>query len=105
MSTHIHRLALAIKLTLQAVAAPCALCGATVPARIGPQLFLAASFDPVCDTCCGIYAPELDMMLNWWWSRVNSVPLDDGGDPFDAADAPPPDDPDWEPLPPRVSAA
>ncbi len=104
MTTHIHRLALAIKLTPQAVAAPCALCGATVPARIGPQLFLAASFDPVCDTCGGIFAPELSSMLDSWWRRVNSIPLDDGGDPFDAADAPP-DDPDWERPPPRVSAA
>jgi len=42
---------------------PCAVCGGDTLAEVGPELFLAGTWRPVCWACGSKYAPELMAQL------------------------------------------
>lgn len=55
---------LAIKLNDEAYQYECALCGDERTCIVGPELFLADSWDVVCDECGRKYAPQLMALLD-----------------------------------------
>ena len=54
---------LAIKYNNCSSAEPCALCGRTVDQDVGLALFMADSYEQVCDACAATHAPELLQLL------------------------------------------
>ena len=59
---------LAIKINNVATNDPCAICGDRTDPAIGPDLFLADSWQLVCWKCGKKYAPGLVAMLQTWYS-------------------------------------
>ncbi len=57
---------IAIKYNNLSSAEPCAICGRVVDQDVGPALFLASTYDQVCESCGEQYAPELAAMLKAW---------------------------------------
>ena len=55
---------LAIKLNDESYEYECALCGDERTSANGPELFLAESWDLVCDECGRKYAPQLMALLD-----------------------------------------
>ena len=55
---------LAIKLNEESVAYECAVCGDARVSAEGPELFLADSWDLVCDECGRKYAPLLMALID-----------------------------------------
>lgn len=54
----------AIKYNNQRVSGPCAVCGNTTdPSTTGVGIYLANSFDPVCDRCGMTYVPTLATLV------------------------------------------
>lgn len=54
----------AIKYNTQQAGGPCAVCGrATDPSTAGVGVFLANSFDPVCDQCGMTHVPTLAALV------------------------------------------
>ena len=58
------RIDLAIKLNEDSATYECAVCGDTRASVEGPELFLADSWDLVCDECGRKYAPQLMALMD-----------------------------------------
>ena len=58
------RIDLAIKLNEDASTYECAVCGDTRASVDGPELFIADSWDLVCDECGRKYAPQLMALMD-----------------------------------------
>ena len=58
---------LAIKMNNCATNDPCAICGARTDPGLGPELFMADSWDVVCWDCGRKYAPALVVLLETWY--------------------------------------
>lgn len=43
--------------------APCALCGEWIDVQKGPGMYPLASWEPVCEDCAAVHAPELQRVL------------------------------------------
>lgn len=56
----------AIKYTNQQVAGPCAVCGGVTEPSANIAIFLANSFDPVCDQCGITHAPTLAALVTMY---------------------------------------
>ena len=63
---HVDPTEIAITYTTEHAATRCVLCNGVTYPVLGPELFLAESYDPVCRTCGAQYAPELVAMLQAW---------------------------------------
>jgi hypothetical protein len=53
-----------VKLNSCATNDPCALCGFPTDQRVGPDLFLGATWHPVCYECGKKHAPELTYLVS-----------------------------------------
>lgn len=59
----------AIKWNNAQAAGPCAVCGGVANPPVGPELFMADSWAPVCWDCGRKHAPEFaDMLMGYWHS-------------------------------------
>jgi ribosome-binding protein aMBF1 (putative translation factor) len=38
---------------------PCPICGTEIKPDVGPQLFLAGTWEPVCEDCAKIHSPQI----------------------------------------------
>ena len=56
----------AIKYTTQQDAGRCAVCGRNIEAAAGVGLFMANSFDPVCEPCGITHAPTLAALVTMY---------------------------------------
>ena len=63
---HVDPTEIAIKYNTEHAACHCILCNGITYPVLGPELFLAESYDPVCRACGAQYAPELFAMLQAW---------------------------------------
>ena len=52
--------------------APCGVCGAEVPASIGPRLCIEGGTVPVCERCAKRHAPDLAAVCDLAAKRVRS---------------------------------
>ena len=57
---------IAITYNTEHAACRCILCNGVTYPVLGPELFLAESYDPVCRACGMQCAPELVIMLQAW---------------------------------------
>ncbi len=55
---------LAIKMNEESSSYVCALCGDSRVSSVGPELFLADSWDLICDECGRKYAPTLMALID-----------------------------------------
>jgi len=75
---------LCIKFNRYSEAGICPICGQWYDAHDGPELFLEATWSPVCPRCGEQYAPALmktlEQLTNWDWKREldpDLLPQDD----------------------------
>lgn len=69
----------AIKYNHQQFAGPCAVCGGATEPSAGVAIFLANSFDPVCDRCGITHAPTLAALVTMYHTIGGLYIRDAGG--------------------------
>lgn len=69
----------AIKYNNHQVARPCAVCGGVAEPSAGVAIFLANSFDPVCDRCGITHAPTLAALVTMYHTIGGLYRRDAGG--------------------------
>ncbi|MDQ4078119.1 MAG: hypothetical protein M3220_17965 [Chloroflexota bacterium] len=67
------RLELAIKENHTTTSYPCALCGHSIEPNLGPELFLAQSWQLVCWNCGLQVDYPLVMMLLWFYEQMGKL--------------------------------